>query len=222
MFLNGMLDIDWNKASVYTTEEISYFLYIEGKSMDAISKIRNLDKKTIENHIISGKIKYGILVKSKDERQLFRIISSSGKFDKIEVLKNLDEHNRKKLVEFIKLNYTYMRTRDKENALWILGEIRDKDSFDILVKGIVHKHVNVRRMAVSAIGKLGDKCGEGALIRALDDSNPQVVVYAIKALIRIESESAVEKIKHIKNTTDKEYVKKSADEYLDAVWKRNV
>lgn len=225
MGLNGMLKVDWNDIDSYTTEEISYFLSLEGKSMDSISKIRNLDRKTIENHIISGKIKYGILAKSGSEKQLFYKISISGKFDKINVLKNLDKSNEKKLVKFIKLNYTDMRTKDKETALWILGEIGDMEVFDVLVKGVVHKHVNVRRMAVSAIGKLGcksgNKLGENALIRALDDTNPQVIMYAIKALIKIKSEKAAEKIEYIKDNTDKEYLKICSQQYLNII-KQNI
>jgi HEAT repeat protein len=221
MPLNGMLEVDWNKIDIYTTEEISYFLCLEGKSIDAISKIRNLNRETIENHIISGKIKYGILVKSESEKQLFYKISTSGKFDKIDVIKNLDKYNKKKLIKFIKLNYADMRTKDKENALWMLGEIGDKEAFGVLVKGVVHKHVNVRRMAVSAIGKLGDKCGENALIRALDDNNTQVVTYAIKALAKIKSSKAIKRIEYIKKTTDKEYIKKCSEEYLNII-KENI
>ncbi|MEA5008583.1 HEAT repeat domain-containing protein [Clostridium tyrobutyricum] len=225
MRLNGMLKVDWNDIDSYTTEEISYFLSLEGKSIDSISKIRNLDRKTIEKHIISGKIKYGILAKSGSEKQLFYEICTSGKFDKINALKNLDKFNEKKLVEFIKLNYTNMRTKDKETALWILGEIGDMEVFDVLVKGVVHKHVNVRRMAVSAVGKLGDKLGnklgENALIRALDDTNPQVIMYAIKALIKIKSEKAVKKIECIKNNTDKEYLKICSEQYLNII-KQNI
>lgn len=215
MSLSGMLDIDWSKIDTYTEEEISYFLYLEGKNIDAICKIRNLAREIVESSIINGKIKYSILVKSENQKELFNSISSSGKFDKINVLKNLDDINKNKLVEFIKHNYADMRTKDKENAIWILGELKSASGFNILIKGIVHKHVNVRRMAVSALGKLGDKSGEVALIRALDDINPQVVMYAIKALTKIKSYKALEKIKRIKDLNCKEYVKKSAEEYIN-------
>lgn len=212
-----MLDIDWGKIDTYTEEEISYFLYLEGKNIDAICKIRNLAREIVESSIINGKIKYSILVKSENQKELFNSISSSGKFDKIDVLKNLDDINKNKLVEFIKHNYGDMRTKDKENAIWILGELKSVSGFNILIKGIVHKHVNVRRMAVSALGKLGDKSGEVALIRALDDINPQVVMYAIKALTKIKSYKAFEKVKLIKDLNCKEYVKKSAEEYINNI-----
>ncbi|MBP2032486.1 HEAT repeat protein [Clostridium algifaecis] len=212
-----MLNIDWNNIDIYTDEEITYFLYLEGKNIDAICKIRNLSRDIVENGIINGKIKYGILVKSNNERELFNSISSSGKFDKIDILKNLDNINKHRLVEFINRNYSDMKTKDKENAIWILGELKSKLGFNILIKGTVHNHVNVRRMAVSALGKLGDKSGEVALIRALDDINPQVVMYAIKALAKIKSHRALKKIEYIKDLKCKEYVRKSAEEYINAI-----
>lgn len=215
--LNCMLNIDWNKIDDYSQEQITYFLYLEGKSINSICKIRNLSKEIIETQIIDGKIKYGILAKSKNVKELFKTISMSGKSDKIYVLENLNGLNKNKLVEFIKSNYTSMRTGDKENAIWILGELKIKEAVDVLIKGIVHKHVNVRRMAVSALGKLGDKSGESALIRALEDDNPQVVMYAIKALIKIKSSRAVEKVRNIEDSSCKLYVKNSAKEYLNSV-----
>ena len=68
-----------------------------------------------------------------------------------------------------------MKTKDKENAVWILGELEIKAVLDILIKASVHNHVNVRRMAVSAMGKIGDRSMEIVAIRALDDENPQVL-----------------------------------------------
>lgn len=217
MSLSGLINVDWNRIDNYTQDEITYFLYLEGKNIRTICKIRNLKRDIVEGQIINGKIKYGILAKSKDERELFDSISISEKRDKIDLLNNLDKLNKDKLVEFIKSNYTNMRTKDKENAIWILGELKSKNARDILAKGIVYKHVNVRRMAASAFGKLGDKSGENALIRALDDENPQVVMYAIKALIKIKSVVAVKKIICIKDSNCKKYVKKSAEEYLNKV-----
>ncbi|XOQ59411.1 MAG: HEAT repeat domain-containing protein [Clostridium sp.] len=214
MHSRSMLNINWNEVDTYSDEKISYYLYVEGKNINAISKIRNLSREVVENQIIAGKIKYGILAKSKNAGELFKHISMSGKFDKIDVVENLDEDNKHNLIEFIRSNYADMKTKDKENALWILGEIKDKSVCDILVRGIVHKHVNVRRMAVSALGKIGDKSGENALIKALDDDNPQVVMYAIKALTKIKSNKAISKIEDIKNSNCKEYIKKSAEQYL--------
>lgn len=212
-----MININWSDIISYSDEDITYFLFLEGKSIESLCRIRNLNKETIQKHVLDGKIKYGILAKSNDEEELFQVISKSGKQDKIEALRYLNNLNKNKLVQFIRDNYADMKTKDKENAVWILGEIGDKTVLDILIKASVHNHVNVRRMAVSAVGKIGEKDMEKIAIRALEDQNPQVVMYAIKALIKIKSENAMEKIKEVYKKTEKDYIKRTAEEYFSEV-----
>lgn len=211
------MKIDWNKAEEYANEDISYFLFLEGKSIDAISRIRNLEKVVVQEHLIKGKIKYRFLAKSKDEKELFNSICSAGKLDKINLLNSIDEINQKALLSFIRRNYTDMLSKDKECAVWIIGELKDKDYSDILLKALVHKHVNIRRMAVSAMGKMELTAFEGPLIRSLDDENPQVVQYAIKALTKLESKNALTRIKTIYTLSDKQYIKNAAKEFIDRV-----
>lgn len=212
-----MVNINWGDIANYSDEDITYFLFLEGKSIDSLCKIRNLSKETIQKHVLDGKIKYGILAKSNDEEELFDVISKSGKQDKVEALKYLNNSNKNRLIQFIRHNYADMKTKDKENAVWILGEIGDKGVLDLLIKASVHNHVNVRRMAVSAVGKIGDKNMETVAIRALEDQNPQVVMYAIKALIKIKSKNALGKVKEVYKKTEKDYVKRTAEEYFEAV-----
>lgn len=211
----GLIKIDWNKAEEYANEDISYFLFLEGKSIEAICKIRNLDKVVVQEHLIKGKIKYRFLVKSKDEKELFNIIQNVGKLDKINLLNSIDEANQKALLCFIRNNYTDMHSKDKECAVWIIGELKDKEYSDILLKALVHKHVNIRRMAVSAMGKMEYTAFEGPLIRTLDDENPQVVQYAIKALAKLKSKNALKKVENIYNLSDKPYIQKTAKEFID-------
>jgi hypothetical protein len=210
----GMLHINWSDITNYIDEDITYFLFLEGKSVESLCRIRNLNKETIQKHILDGKIKYGILAKSSNIEGLFQTISTSGKQDKIETLKRLDKDNKVKMLDFIRNNYVNMKTKDKENAIWILGEIGDKEGLDTIIKASVHKHVNVRRMAISAAGKIGDKSMETLLIRALEDNNPQVVMYAIKALKKIRSEKAFERINNLCVSAEKDYIKRLAEEYI--------
>ncbi|NMM61151.1 HEAT repeat domain-containing protein [Clostridium sp. P21] len=215
----GMIDIEWSKIDSYTEEDITYFLFLEGKSVGCLCKIRNLSKEIVQKHILDGKIKYGILAKSGNEKELFQTISLSGKLDKIEVLKGLDEDNKSKLMNYIRCNYGNMKNKDKESAVWILGEIGDSKVLDILMKASVHNHVTVRRMAVSAIGKIGDKSAENILIRKLDDENPQVVMYAIKSLIKVKSKKAGDKVRKIYENTEKDYIRRVSEEYLKIIEK---
>ena len=210
----GLVDIDWHCINKYSEEEITYFLFLEGKTMEAICKIRNLDNAIVQKHIIDGKIKYRFLVQSNDTDELFKSIAKAGKEDKISFLNSLEENNKNKLTQLIKTNYAEMLPKDKEAAVWILGELKEVSCLDILIKASVHKYINVRRMAVSAMGKMGDNRAEGALIRALGDENPQVVTYAIKSLGNIKSEKAMEKIKYLCHNTDKKYIIDAAQKFL--------
>ncbi|MBU3180037.1 HEAT repeat domain-containing protein [Clostridium psychrophilum] len=210
----GLVDIDWLCISKYSDEEISYFLFLEGKTTEAICKIRNLENAIVQKHIIDGKIKYRFLVHSNDIDDVFKSIAKAGKEDKIFFLNSMSEENKEKLVEVIKTNYVEMHPKDKEVAVWILGELKEKSSLSILIKASVYKYINVRRMAVSAMGKIGDIRAEGALIRALKDDNPQVISYAIKSLGKIKSEKAIVIIKSIYKNTDKKYIIEAAQSFL--------
>jgi len=198
--------IDWNSISNYSEEEISYFLFLEGKTMEAICKIRSLDNSIVQKHIIDGKIKYRFLVQSNDTFELFKSIAKAGKEDKICFLNSLETNNKNKLTELIKNTYGDMLPKDKEAAVWIIGELKEVSCLNILIKASVYKYVNVRRMAISAMGKIEDIRAEGALLRALGDENPQVISYAIKSLGRIKSQRAISIIKNIYNNTDEKYI----------------
>ncbi|MFT5871286.1 MAG: HEAT repeat protein [Clostridium sp.] len=208
------MDIDWQLISEYSQEEISYFLFLEGKTMEAICKIRNLDNAMVQKHIIDGKIKYRFLVQSNDTAELFKNIAKAGKEDKIYFLRSIGEDNKNNLARLIKTNYGEMYPKDKEAAVWILGELKDVSCLDILIKASVNKAINIRRMAVSAMGKTGDRRAEVALIRALTDENPQVICYAIKSLSKIKSEKAITKIKYISENTDKKYIIDATQQFL--------
>lgn len=213
----GLIKYDWKDIEKFQEEDITYFLSLEGKPIDAICRIRNLNKEEVQRHIIEGKIKYRFLAKSKNAKELFDTLCNLGKQEKLAIIGSLSEDNIKMLVEYIRTRYADMPSKSKENAIWILGELRNTSNLDILIKAMVHNHVNVRRMAVSAMGKIGDKASETALIRALEDKNHQVVLYAIKSLKKIKSEKAYNKIKNILDTTAKDYLKKAAQDYIDSL-----
>ena len=73
--------------------------FLEGKTMEAICKIRNLDNSIVQKHIIDGKIKYRFLVHSNDTNELFKSIAKAGKEDKIFFLNSMSEDNKNKLTE---------------------------------------------------------------------------------------------------------------------------
>ena len=212
--LNGLVEYNWEKIEEYNDSEISYYLFLEGKSLEAISKIRNISRETAQKHIIEGKIKYRLLASSKNTQELITSISKAGKNDKQFFLSNLDEKNTQTILKYIRDCYVEMHGKDKETAIWILGELKDISSKDILIRASVHKFVNVRRMAISAMGKINNVEFENALKRALDDENPQVISYSLKALIKMKNSNAEEKVKKLFITTEKEYLKKLCEDYF--------
>lgn len=210
----GFVKVNWDDIESYSDEEITYFLFLEGKSVNAICKIRNLDKSIVQKHIVEGKIKYRLLAKSSNEKELIHNISKAGKMDKLDIINSLDEDTKHRLIQYIKNNYVDMYSRDKETAIWIIGELKERECNEILTKASVHKFVNVRRMAISAMRKINDKSFERAFIRALEDENPQVLLYAIKGLTELKSELAKGKIAYIMENTDKEYLRKACKDFL--------
>lgn len=215
----GFLNINWDDIDKISDEDITYFLYLEGKNIDAICSIRNISKETAGQHIVSGKIKYGYLAKSRNEKELFTYICNAGKQDKVNMLNSLDSINKKRLIKYIRQNYNKLNISKKSSAIWIIGECGENLAPDILVSGAGHEHVTVRRMAVSAMGKLKDIRFEDALTAALNDSNPQVVLYAIKSLKKIGSKKCIKSIQNIVRKADKDYLKLAAAEFLNEVSK---
>jgi hypothetical protein len=209
-----LLNVDWSRVDTFSDEDISYYLSLEGKSAEAISRIRGTDRETVRSHIINGKIKYGMLANCSGLDELFRKLADTPKADKIAALGSLDDDLKEGLVDFIVRNYGKMRSKEKETAVWILGETRLRGGYATLRKALVHNHINIRRMAVSAMGKTGDMYFETALVKALEDENPQVVSYAIKALDKLGSMSALDRIKEIYENADKDYLRYAAENYL--------
>lgn len=209
-----LLNVDWSRCETFSDEDISYYLYLEGKSAEAVCRIRGKDRETVRSHILTGKIKYGMIANCSSMDELFQKLANSPKADKTGTLGCLDEELRAGLVDYIIRNYSNMRSREKETAVWILGETKLREGYGTLRKALVHNHINIRRMAVSAMGKTGDMFFETALIKALEDENPQVVCYAVKALDKLDSTAALGRIKEIYEKADKEYLKFAAENYL--------
>lgn len=211
---SGLLNINWNRVKEFDDEDISYYLFLEDKSIDSIAFIRNISREKVQEHIILGKMKFGVLSKCKNENELFQYLCKVSKEERQRAFNYLTYDLKKKLVEYIDNNYYNMNYMEKEKSIWILGELNFKEGIKILLKASVHNNVNMRRLAVSALGKMNCEEGEMALIRALEDNNSQVISYAIKSLMKLQSCKAKDKILNILNKTDKEYIRIQCREYL--------
>jgi len=180
----GLLSIEYDKTE---DEDISYFLFLEGKSINEISSIRGIDKNIIENQIINGKIKYRYLIKSNNINELLALLIYAGKEDKRETIKNFDSSIKREFVSYVNKYIYDLNYKNIQLIFWISGELRLKEIYGLMTKYSKCEDVGVRRMVVSAVGKIGDIKGENILIESLKDENPQVRLYAVKGLIKIKS-----------------------------------
>lgn len=210
----GLVNIKYDKEN---EENISYFLFLEGKTINEISLIRGSERNIIENQIINGKIKYRYLIKSRNIFELLALLTNAGKEDKKETVKNFDISIKAEFISYVNkyidgLDYKYIQL-----IFWIAGELGYKELYDLMAEYSKCQDVGVRRMVTSAVGKIGDIKGEDILIDSLKDENPQVRLYAVKGLLKIKSKKADSYINNIKSNEKKEYILKAIEDYSNAI-----
>jgi hypothetical protein len=99
-----------------------------------------------------------------------------------------------------------------EQRLVALGETGDPEHLPEIIKGLSHADSSVRRLAASALGKIGHLDAVEALLSTLaDETHPQVRQYSIKALGKIGDPRAQQTLEQIAvNPDEQEYNRKSA------------
>ena len=102
------------------------------------------------------------------------------------------------------------------------GDKKGSDSVRNLKAYLNHDNGNIRRLACSALGKIGDPSAENALLTRLKDEKSQVRQYAIKALSKLGSREVMPYLKRICDDGDeKDYNKKSAQSAMKIIRRRN-
>jgi len=207
------LKTNWETINNLEDYYITYLLYKEGKSIEAISIIRGMSKPDVEKHIIQGKIK----MSDNDIKDdlLIKVISLN-KRDRIRCLEELSENDKKYLEEDIYKRYTkFKNTEDRMIVIWIVGEIKAVKLLPFLKMELKGNNVNLKRLACSALGKIRNIESKAWLETMISDKNPQVRQYAIKALQYMADKNTIlslEKVLNDKN--EKEYVKRAAVELV--------
>lgn len=206
--------MNWENYSEMSDSQITFNLYSEGKSVDLISKIRNIDKGTIQKQLLEYKMKNRYTARIKKPEDMFKIFANTNKNDKLNVLNSVDEKGREELLKFINRNYKTLNYTDKTTAAWIIGELKAEECLEVLKMASVHNAVSVRRMAVSAMGKINSPDLIHALVRALNDKNDQVALYAVNAFRKMKCGSVKEKVVSLKGKR-KEYIDRAIDSYIN-------
>jgi hypothetical protein len=90
------------------------------------------------------------------------------------------------------INLPYRLLNDPKSAnrahiAYLLGESRDPKYVDVLCRSTKDPNGNVRRISALALTKIGEISAENSLIMLLEDPEPQVRQYAVRALGKINS-----------------------------------
>lgn len=180
--------LSWDQIQEKEDEMITYLLYLEGKSIDLVSRIRNLSRETVENHIIHCKNALNLEKQNIDDDFFIHLLAST-KEERIKIINFLNEDEKLSLINYLMRKIPLIHNADdKMIALWIAGELKDPKLLPTIHKEINHKHGGVRRMVCSALGKIGSSHSIDVLHKSLQDVKPQVRQYAANALKTIGNE----------------------------------
>lgn len=206
----------WNRIENIEDHFISYLLMKEGKSLKAVSIIRNQDIKKIERDIIKSKIE--IQKDKKIEKDFLLDIISLNKNDRIEKIKLLSNEEKEIVINEIYKRYTnFKTTEDRMILIWLIGELNSDKLLPFLRMELKSNSFNQKRLACSALGKLNRKETKNWLEPMINDNNPQVRQYAIKALKNIGDMETINLLLNRRNIEDRDYVKVAIDETIISI-----
>ncbi|HVI20008.1 MAG TPA: HEAT repeat domain-containing protein, partial [Gaiellales bacterium] len=103
------------------------------------------------------------------------------------------------------------RDADLRAQVVSLGEARDAAGVPFLLRVLAaHSSADVRRLAATSLGKIGDPSAEEGLVAALADEAPQVRQYAAVALGLLASEVVLPRLRELSTSDAEDYVRSAA------------
>lgn len=208
----------WDNINKMEDYFITYLLYKEGKSIEAISIIRGKAKAEVEKEIIKSKIAQKNDRDNEDE--LVKIISLP-KNERLNYLNVLTEVEKIDLEEEIYKRYIkFKNPEDRMILIWLIGELKSKKLLPFLKMELSSNNVNYRRLSCSALGKIKDVDTKEWLEVMISDENPQVRQYAIKALSHIGDDKTIEKLEYVSAYDHKAYLRRNALESIKIIKNR--
>ncbi|MFB6357213.1 MAG: helix-turn-helix domain-containing protein [bacterium] len=102
-----------------------------------------------------------------------------------------------------------------------MGESGDEQYVPDLVEMLESDHTIVRKLAVSALRKIGKCKPEEALIQRLDDESPEVRRYTAKAVASLNIKSAQPKLEELSKNDPNDNVRSAAENYKSQLSSRN-
>lgn len=220
-------------SSGSTVEETAALLQ-QGLCPAEIAAERGLTERTIFNHlgdlISAGKVELAAVVSDEIVAQVRAVIDKIDDLSRLAPLKELlpdaiSYGELRCVVEAVKRErnspvnslalHTSSSTVDDDDIVQRvvdLGEAGSSSAVPELVEALAHTNGNVRRLAASALGKIGDRRAVAPLLKLLEhESQPQVRQYAVKALGKIGDPQAKTVLQSIaQDEHEMYYTRKSA------------
>ena len=213
--------IRWENVDDLEDYFITYLLYTDSFTVPQISKIRNITEKSVDDDLILAKTRLRELRKSsnKQENDIIERYLALSKDDRLDFIFNmpiekLEPFKRKIYKSILKID----NVDDLMVLVWTVGELKDERFLNIIYPLLEKKHSNMRRIAYSAIGKIGNTDSCRYLEMGLSDSNPQIRQYCAKYLGNIGNQNSLRILENlVKNKSDfeKEYVIRSCNESIE-------
>lgn len=204
---------------------ITYLLYQDSLSIAQIAKVRNKSIDEVNKDLIFAKTELReIEVPERTSGKNDTIYLSMDKEDRIKFIENLDEGDKTFFKR--KVYKAILKTKNVDDLIvwvWSAGELDDYRFLNILYPLVERSHSNLRRIAYSAISKIGSEESCEVIEMGLMDENPQIRQYCAKALGRIGSKSSIKILENIiknKFEFEKEYVLRSCRDSLDMLYER--
>src|SRR3712207_3231313 len=218
--------IGWENVDNLEDYYITYLLYKESLNVEQIARVRNKSVEQVNEDLIMAKDIIRKISKSvrslNEEKDILNYFLSLSKDDRIDFMSKMKDSD---INDFKRRVYNgILRLENIDDLMvlvWTAGEFRDPRFLDILYPITEKRHANIRRIAYSAIGKIGSVSSSVVMEMGLSDSNPQVRQYCAKALGFMGSKDSVKILENLikfKSDFEKEYVLRAARESLGQLY----
>lgn len=205
--------IGWDNVDNLEDYFITYLLYRDSLTVPQIARVRNMSQDEVNLQLIAAKTE---IRKSKQESKkgsdcdVIMDYLTLTKEERLEFLENLSDNDKNAFKRQVYKGILKLNNVDDLMVLvWTVGEFRDDRFLNILYPLTQKGHSNLRRIAYSAIGKIGSSTSASVIEMGLMDDNPQIRQYCAKFLGDIGNRNSIKVLENvIKNKTDfeKEYV----------------
>lgn len=210
--------LTWEDVMEQEDFMITYMLYLEGKTIQMISKIRGLSPEIIKDQLIKGKMKMKKAGKAPYPPGFVKLLAYT-KEERITYLETCPPEERERLILYLMGNLGEIdQAEDKMIAIWIAGQLQDTRLLRVIQQEINHPHGGVRRMVCSALGKIPHESNLEVLYRGLQDGKPQVRQYAARALGKIGDERCLPRIRGVmQRPGELDYVKRAYQQTIEII-----